>query len=77
MATGGRIDPYRNFRFRVEIDGIPIASFAEATIADSTTDPIEYREGTDVTTVRKLSGLTKYGNITLKKGLSDSMDIYN
>ena len=26
---------------------------------------------------RKLSGLTKYGSITLKKGLTDSMDLYN
>ncbi len=72
-----RIDPYRNFRFRVELDGIQIAGFSEATIPDSTTDPIDYREGTDPTHQKKLSGLTKYGNITLKKGLTDSMDLYN
>lgn len=77
MATGQRVDPYRNFRFRVEIDGIQIAGFSEATIPDSTTDPIEYREGTDPTHQKKLSGLTKYGNITLKRGLTDSMDIYD
>jgi phage tail-like protein len=69
--------PYRNFRFKVEIDGLHFASFAEATVADSTTDTVEYREGTDPTTVRKLSGLTKYGNVTLKKGLTDNMDLYN
>lgn len=72
-----RIDPYRNFRFRVELDGIQIAGFSEATIPDSTTDPIDYREGTDPTHQKKLSGLTKYGNITLKRGLTDSMDLYN
>jgi phage tail-like protein len=77
MATGQRNDPYRNFRFKVAIDGIQIAGFAEATIPDSTTDPVEYREGTDPTHQRKLSGLTKYGNITLKKGLTDSLDLYN
>lgn len=77
MATGERDDPYRNFRFRVEIDGIRIAGFAEATIPDSTTDTTDYREGTDLPFQRKLSGLTKYGNITLKKGLTDSMDLYN
>lgn len=77
MPAGKRIDPYRNCRFRVEIDGIQIAGFSEATIPDSTTDPVEYREGTDITTMKKLSGLTKYGNITLKKGLTDSMDLYN
>ena len=72
-----RKDPYRNFRFRVEIDGINVASFADATIPDSTTDVAPYREGTDPTHERKLSGLTKYGNITLKKGITDSLDLYN
>ncbi|VVB91080.1 T4-like virus tail tube protein gp19 [uncultured archaeon] len=76
MPTGKREDPYRNFRFRIEIDGITTASFAEATIPDSTTDPVEYREGTDLPTQKKLSGLTKFGNITLKKGLVDSMELY-
>lgn len=76
MATAARNDPYRNFRFKVEIDGIKTASFAEATIPDTTTDSVDYREGTDLPYQRKLSGLTKYGNITLKKGLTDSMDLY-
>jgi phage tail-like protein len=76
MATGARTDPYRNFRFRVEIDGIQTASFAEATIPDTTTDSVDYREGTDLPFQKKLSGLTKYGNITLKKGLTDSVEIY-
>lgn len=77
MATGQRNDPYRNFRFRIEISGIQVAGFSEATIPDSTVDPVEYREGTDPTHVRKLSGLTKYGSVSLKKGLTDSMDLYN
>jgi phage tail-like protein len=75
--AGERNDPYRNFRFKVQIEGIQVAAFAEATIPDSTTDPVDYREGTDLPFQRKLSGLTKYGNITLKKGLTDSMDLYN
>lgn len=72
-----RTDPFRGFRFRIEIDGIQTAGFSEATIPDSTTDPVEYREGTDPTHQRKLSGLTKFGNISLKKGLTDSMELYN
>ena len=72
-----RKDPYRNFRFRVEIDGIAQASFADATIPDSSTAPIDYREGTDPVHSRKLSGMTTYGNVTLKWGLTDSMDLYN
>ncbi len=57
MPTGARTDPYRNFRFRVEIDGIQTASFSEATIPDTTTDTVDYREGTDLPHQKKLSGL--------------------
>jgi phage tail-like protein len=73
-----RKDPYANFRFRIEIDGIQQAGFSEATIPDSTSDIIEYREGTDpVLYARKLSGLTKHGNLTLKWGITNSIDLYN
>jgi hypothetical protein len=52
-----RKDPYQNFRYLVEIDGIAQAGFSEATIPDSAQDPIEYREGNEPPTVRKLPGL--------------------
>ncbi|KAF5420316.1 MAG: virus tail tube protein gp19 [Candidatus Methanocomedens sp.] len=74
---GERKDPYRNFKFRVEIEGIQVAGFADATIPDSTTKSVDYREGTDLPHQRKLSGLTEYASITLKKGITDSMDLYN
>lgn len=77
MATGNRKDPYRNFRFRIAIDGIQIAAFSDATIPDTSTDAVDYREGTDATHVKKLSGLTKFGNVTLKRGLTDTMELYN
>lgn len=72
-----RTDPYRNFRFKVELDGIETAAFADATVPDSSTDAVDYREGTDPTHQRKLSGLTKFGNITLKKGITDNLDLYD
>jgi phage tail-like protein len=71
-----RTDPYRNFRFRVEIDGIDQGGFREVAIADSAQDPIEYREGNHPPTMRKIPGLIKYGNVTLKWGVTDSMDLY-
>jgi phage tail-like protein len=70
-------DPYKQYRFRLEINGITQAGFSEVTVADTTTDPVEYREGNEPPVFRKLSGLTKYGNITLKWGITDSMDLYN
>ncbi|HLL31180.1 MAG TPA: phage tail protein [Allosphingosinicella sp.] len=70
-------DPLRNFRYRLEIDGIVQAGFSEVAIGDASNDPIEYREGNEITTVRKLKGLNKYGNITLKWGLTDSVELSN
>jgi phage tail-like protein len=59
-------DPLRNFRYRLEIDGIVVAGFSEVAIGDASNDPVEYREGNELTAVRKLKGLNKYGNVTLK-----------
>ena len=75
-----RNDPLRNFRFRLEIDNLAIAGFSEVAIAETMIEAIDYREGTDPPHTRKLSGLTKYGNITLKYGISvgsGSLDLFN
>jgi len=72
-----RIDPYRDFRFVLEIDGIKQAGFSEVTIPDTTQEPIEYREGNEPPTARKQPGLIKYGNVSLKWGATNSMDLYN
>jgi phage tail-like protein len=72
-----RKDPLRNFRFRVEIDGIQQAGFSEVTGFDATVEAIDYREGADPTNVRKLPGLTKYGNVTLKWGVTDSKALHD
>ena len=72
-----RNDPYKNFRFRLEIGQTQVAGFSEVSGFDITVDPIDYRKGTDPGYVRKLSGLTKYGNVTMKWGMTDNMDLYN
>jgi phage tail-like protein len=75
--TGGKNNTIQNFRFRVEIDGIIQAGFSEVIMPDVKVETIEYREGTEPTHFRKLSGLTKYGNIVLKWGITDNMELYN
>jgi phage tail-like protein len=77
MSVGTRKDPYPNNRFIVEIDGISQGAFREVTTSDSTQDAIEYREGNEPPTVRKQPGLVKYGNVTLRWGITDSLDLYN
>jgi phage tail-like protein len=74
-----RVEPLTNSRFRIEIDGISRAGFCEVSIAETTTDAVDYREGTDPPHLRKLPGLRKFSNITLKVGLitgANALDLF-
>ena len=72
-----RVDPYKNFRFLVEIDAIVQAGFTDCTGFGSHVEAVEYREGADANTVRKLPGKVTYPDITLKWGVTDSHDLYD
>ena len=71
-----RVDPYKNFRFLVEIDGIQQAGFSECSGFGSEVEVIEYREGGEPTAVRKLPGRARFPNITLKWGVTDARELY-
>jgi phage tail-like protein len=76
VATGEH--PYRAMNFRVEIDGIAAAVFSECSGLESSIDVVDYREGSDSSlSVRKLAGLRKYPNITLKRGITADKELYN
>ena len=68
--------PHGKFNYKVEIDGLEAGGFSEVTGFDASIDVIEYREGDMTQTPIKIPGLKKYGNITLKQGLVDSMVLY-
>jgi phage tail-like protein len=76
MPVGDRRDPYRNYHFLVEIDGIARAGFRECSGLESTQEPIDYREGNDPLTARKLPGLVKFANIVLSRGLTDDAELW-
>ncbi len=77
MATGQRVDPFLNYNFLVELDGIARAAFSEVTGLTATTEPVEYREGGENGTVRQLPGLTRYSTIVLKWGMTNDTELYD
>src|SRR5687767_2179248 len=77
MAAPTRHDPYKNFPFRVEIEGLTSTGFAEVSGLSATAEVIEYREGADITSTRKLPGLIKYANVTLKRGITASRELFD
>lgn len=69
--------PFKKYNYALEISSVSVASFSEVSGFDASVDVIEYREGSDpVNSPRKMPGLTKYGNVTLKWGMSDNMDFF-
>lgn len=69
--------PYRNFNFRVEIDGIDLAGFSEVRIPEGSVDVVEYREGTDrELTARKLPGRVHFTNVVLRRGIDGRGELW-
>ena len=72
-------NPHLQYNFLLEIDGTSdaVAGFTEVGGINMETDVVEYREGSDSATVRKLPGLRKYGNITLKRGYTSNTELWD
>ena len=72
-----RDNPYLNFNFIVDIGVGDELGFSEVEVPSGEIEVIEYREGADrVNTARKLPGLAKYPNVTLKRGITGSTDLF-
>src|SRR6266511_918284 len=77
MPDGKRNDPYGQFNFLIEIDGVVKGGFSEASGLTTDTNIIEYREGAEQQgTTRKLPGLMKFNNIVLKRGYTADKKLY-
>ena len=78
MPPAGRRDPFKSYSFLVEIDGIASAAFKSVSGLGAEAEVIEYREGADpLSSSRKLPGRVKYPNVTLKRGLTISRDLWD
>jgi phage tail-like protein len=73
--------PYTQFNFLVDLgtgqtDG-PEAGFQECSAISMTVDVIEYRNGNDKeNSPRKLTGLARASDVTLKRGIIGSLNLY-
>lgn len=69
-------DPYGGFRFRVEVLGLQVGGFSEASGLEREVQLEEYREGGVNSYTHKLVTVTKYPNLTLRRGLADSAELW-
>jgi len=70
-------DPYRNYKYEVEVDGFTRAGFSKVSGLTESTEDIEYREGGENETPHHLPGQTKFDPIVLSQGVSTDSDFIN
>lgn len=73
--------PYCNFNFLVDLgtgdSSGPDAGFEEVILPEVWVDVIEYRTGNQKeNSVQKITGLDHCGNVTLKRGVIGSLNLY-
>jgi phage tail-like protein len=72
-AVWSRTDPYRNFKFRVKLDGGVVPGITRISALRRSAQVQEHRDGADPNTVQRLPGRMEYDPITLERGVnSDS-----
>ena len=65
-----RLDPYKNFKFRVKWDGTYVAGISKVSAMKRTTEVVKFRDGGDESSSRKSPGRTEYEAITLEQGVT-------
>lgn len=65
-----RQDPYKNFKFRVMLDGKPVAGVSKISGLKWFTEVVIHREGGEHSVQHVSPGMTKYEPITLERGIT-------
>jgi phage tail-like protein len=65
-----RVDPYKNFKFRVKWDTKYVAGVSKVSALKRTTEVVKHRDGGDPSSSRKSPGRTEFEAITLERGVT-------
>lgn len=68
-----RLDPYKNFKFRLKWDGRYVAGISKVSVMKRTTEVVKHRDGGDASSSRKSPGRTEYDAITLDRGVTNDV----
>jgi phage tail-like protein len=69
-ANPRRVDPYKNYRFRIRWDGRIVAAVSKVSALKRTTEVVKHREGNDPSTVLKMPAQSMFEAITLERGVT-------
>ncbi len=69
-----RFDPYKNFKFRMKLDGRYVAGFTKISVPKHTTEIAHQPDGGDPSRTLKQSQRTEFEAITLERGVTHDAD---
>jgi phage tail-like protein len=69
-----RVDPYKNFKFRVRWDGRYVAGISKVGNLTRTTEVVKHRSGGDPSITNKSPGRTDTNAISLERGVTHDLE---
>ncbi|MFY9509944.1 MAG: phage tail protein [Rubrivivax sp.] len=69
-----RLDPYKNFKFRVLWDGRPVLGVSKVGALKRTTEVVKHRSGGDNSFDHKSPGRTSYEAVALERGITHDLE---
>jgi phage tail-like protein len=70
IKNAKRVDPYKNFKFRLLWDDKPVMGISKVGALKRTTEVVKHRDGGDNSTDHKSPGRTSYDAITVERGIT-------
>jgi phage tail-like protein len=74
VVNANRVDPYKNFKFRLSWDGRPVMGVSKVGALKRTTEVVKHRSGGDNSHDHKSPGRTSYESVTMERGLTHDLE---
>src|SRR5689334_4820550 len=69
-----RVDPYKNFKFRVFLDGKPVLGVSKVSSLKRTTEVVKHRSGGENSHDHKSPGRTTYEGVSMERGITHDLE---
>jgi phage tail-like protein len=74
VKNAHRVDPYKNFKFRVVLDGKSVLGVSKVGALKRTTEVVKHRDGGDNSIDHKSPGRTSYEGISMERGITHDLE---
>ena len=74
VVNAHRIDPYKNYKFRVLWDAKTVLGVSKVSSLKRTTEVVKHREGGENSTDHKSPGRTTYEPVTMERGMTHDLE---